>query len=175
MKKNAGLTLIELLIAMTIAVGIIMFTGSVFLSANNLVGNMINYSKSHRTAQIAFMHIQKNIKDAACMNIYTPSPTITDLYFNDYNDVFAPTFFERKYTYDSASGEIKYYPDRNAAAVFEIVADHISNCVFTLDANYISIGAQITALDDDDDIDSACEFSGNIGLMCGPSQPVFTI
>jgi prepilin-type N-terminal cleavage/methylation domain-containing protein len=174
MKNKRGVTLIELLIAISLLVVIMTLGTGIYLSGTNLSADMVNTSQAHRTAQIAFMHVQKHVRESACINALTS----TELHFNSFSgvsDIYSSPSIESKYEYDSTSSEMRFYPDRSDTSNYELVAAHISGCTFTEDPSGICVSVEITALDNNDTAESACTFSGDVQLMCGPSQPVFTI
>lgn len=64
MKNNSGVTLLEILIAISILT-LVLFAGSgIYISGMNLSLNAQRMAQAYRNAQVAMMHIEKNVRDA---------------------------------------------------------------------------------------------------------------
>lgn len=180
LKRNDGITLIEIMLALVIMVFVISAGSGWYLSNNNMAQGMITNSSAFRNAQIATMHIEKNVRDAASnfhIDSSTGNLTLTYRIYRDALDVYSGPSITCRYEFDSTAGEIRYYPDLGASpATYNIVSSHITNCNLSIESlDGVVLHIEITALDNEDGPESACTLSTCIEATATSSPAVFLV
>lgn len=153
MKINSGVTLLELLIAISLLTLVIFSASSIYLSSSNIYASASGWAKAQSNAQIPMMHIKKYSKDCASNFKIMDNGIVSDngnaVEFRVYGNVAdpQPTITRR---YEFTNGEIRY---RWAVGVGEVViGKNIRNCVFRIaDADGYLLGVEITAEDNNGD------------------------
>lgn len=172
-KRNNGVTLLELLIAMTLIILVMSLGSGVFLSFNNIAEGTITSSQAQRNAQIALMHIQKNICNAAGSfvidgNVSNNSGNSVEyrMYAPDASDIYLePNIVCR---YEFYNGEIRFYPGNI------LVSNHISNCIFRkVQTDGVVLHIEITALNSNNDPNSAYTVDTRVEATAAASPAVF--
>jgi prepilin-type N-terminal cleavage/methylation domain-containing protein len=163
--NNRGLTLLEIMIAISLIGLITAGTSGVFLSFSNIANGAVDSGSAQRNAQIAIMHIQKNASLAA--SGFDPIDSFKNKVgykiFGGNNIYFEPTLVRR---YEFANNQIRYYPDDI------IVVNHIQNCVFEVVDN-VMLSVTITALDRNNNPETAYTTSTLVSATAAPSLPVY--
>ena len=140
-KKPLGLTLMELLIAITI-LSVVCFVGSsVFLSGSKMHTDALELMQAQTNAQLALMHIRKNVTNTKTeFKISNNSKTV------EYMLMGATAVSQ--YFYDEGKKIIKYLADRNDPSKYFIVANNIASCTFDIQSGEgIVLHVDITSTD----------------------------
>lgn len=174
-KNNKGFTLLELLIAITLMLVVMSIGGGIYLGGANLASEMVDSSQAHRTAQLAFMHIQKNVRSAASnFSIDSSGESVIYRRYSDTTETYTSPSITTRYEFDSSSGELRYYSA--VPTTYEVVSSHIASCNFSVDiTDGVVLSVEITALDNNNNPDTACTFSGQVETLYTASPAVFKV
>lgn len=180
MKDNKGVTLLELLIAMSLLI-LVLFAGSgVYLSNASIYEDARQFSQAQRNAQIPIMHIKKYVKDCASnfriLNndgmINAVGSTVEFMIFANANDI-EPIIRRR---YELTDGMVRYYvnyADQNSP--FSIIGQHISNCTFSAPGDGHVLEVQITGMDNNDNIEGSYSLTSRIAAQAASSPAVYQV
>lgn len=127
MRNNSGVTLLEILIAMSLLMLILFAGGGIYISGMNLSLDAQYSTQAYRNAQLVMMHIEKNVRDAA--SSFTIGDNGRALEFNSYN-IDQPDFSQaplvtREYTFNTNSKQITFTSGGD-----NITFNNINNCRF---------------------------------------------
>ena len=117
-KKNDGVTLLELIIAMVLMLLVLSLCGSVFLSGDSLIRD--NSSRVNSYAQLVSMHIAKYARNAASnYSITSNSPDSGDvtLQYRINSGPLDNASITSMYIFDSSEEEIIYYQDITGSSI----------------------------------------------------------
>lgn len=169
-KRNnkAGVTLIELLIAMSLTVVIMSAGGGFYLSFANMTNDAITSTQAQRNAHIALMHIENNIRNAASEFIINGNILKYRRYAGA--DIYSGPTIICEYEYNANLGQIVFRNPPNQI----IVSNHIYGCSFSkYQDDGIVLQVEITARDNNDNPNSEYTLSTNIEAMNTASPSVF--
>lgn len=148
MTNNKAITLIELLIAISLLVLIIMAGTGIYLSGWNMFRDAQYISQAHRNALIPMMHITKQLQQGTSIISGTnTSPLIFNI---DFSNTPANLADDHRiaYTFVSASNQItcnRTPPSGSATPIF--TANYITNCSFTYNSTIPVVRININATD----------------------------
>jgi prepilin-type N-terminal cleavage/methylation domain-containing protein len=179
-RENKGVTLIELMIAISLLTLIMAMGSGIFLSANNMAEAMINAPQAQCNAQDAIMHIEKNVcKAASNFDIVNRNGNkiLTYMTYRNTIDIYSTPTVKSQYVFDSVARQLKYYYDINLNPnAFAVVANHISDCTFTTDANVgVVLQVSVRAFDNANNTDSAYTVNTQVEAVNAASPAVFTV
>lgn len=127
MRNNSGVTLLEILMAMSLLMLILFAGGGIYISGMNLSLNAQYSTQAYRNAQLVMMHIEKNVRDAA--SSFTIGGNGGTLEFKTYNidqpDFSHAPLVTRRYTFNTNSEQITFTSGGNSIAF-----NNIHDCRF---------------------------------------------
>jgi type II secretory pathway pseudopilin PulG len=142
--NNKGITLLEVIIAMTISILVMTFITGIYLSSASIMKD--DSTNADRVAQIVSMHMTKNLRFAASNFAITknsPEKNDVTLRFRVNADPMDSASITSSYVFDSSRNEILYYPSSGSAAI--LISRNISGVSFTPDLAGPGIQVNITA------------------------------
>lgn len=179
MKRSKGVTILELLIALSLLILILSLGGGIYLSGDSLARAMVNFSQAHRNAQLALMHIEKNVRNAASEFEIELLPNGVRLIYLSYAgsaDVYTTPTIISEYLFDSNLRQITYTPDISIPGSFTLVSSHISNCSFNVvPTDGVVLEIEVTALDSNDSPENSVTLSTQVQTALTASPSVFTV
>lgn len=166
LRKNDGLSLLDLLAAMVITVIIVGLASSLFLTGTNLSGEILESAQAYRNGQVAIMHLEKYTCNAASefgagsgSSVLPWGGTVDYLEYNIYDSppdiINGPSITSR---YEFSGTTLLYFPDITDTSTVVIVSDHINSCDYnfnTTTGDNIVVEIEIEALDNNDNLNSA--------------------
>lgn len=180
--NNNGVTLLEILIAITLMVSVLFAGGGFYLSGINLSENLSNFCQANRHAQIALMHIE-NVRyaasefDIAGRDIDGDGINDAILRYKIFADASEtePSII-CEYSFRTNSGRIICTPDISTPTDSVIVSEHIDDCVFRImPTDGVVLHVEVTALDSNDNADNACTLSTDIEATQTASPSMFEV
>lgn len=168
MKKNKGITLLELLIAGALLFVIIGSLGGIYVSGWNFFREAQYHTQAQQNAMVAVMHMGKQLRGAGIyivpLMIIIPGDPIpnTTLLFRVYEhstlaDLQAGPNITSRYTYDRDAHQLIYEPDISGAFQ-QIVGRHIHGFTRSIIHGGVGMGPgvefTITSRDNRDSIES---------------------
>lgn len=132
MKNNNGVTLLELILAISMLTLILFAGSSIYLSGMNLSADARYSTQAHRNAQIVIMHIEKYVRDAASEFIISPDQKT--LNFKTYN-IDSPDFSHApsiiiQYAFNPVNKQMIFTSGDD-----EVIFEHINDCLFNIGQN----------------------------------------
>jgi len=168
LRKNDGLSLLDLLAAMVITVIILGLASSLFLSGTTLSGEILESAQAYRNAQIVIMHLDKNTRNAASKFTIDDDTSLIGLGWAEYLEygvysspltsgelISGPAITSR---YEFVANSIIYFPDKSDPSTYTTVSSHINSCGFSFNAttgDNIVVEIKIETLDNNNNSDSA--------------------
>lgn len=173
MKNNKGVTLLELLIAMSLLTLVMSAGSSIYLSSTNIYTSAGEWAQAQRNAQIPMMHIKKYVKDCASnFEISNNNGTVEFMVFANANDI-EPTIRRR---YELINGTIRYYSNYvDQDSLFSIIGQHISSCTFSVPGGGHALEVQITAMDNNDNIEGSYALTSRIAAQSASIPAVYQV
>lgn len=137
-KTCNGVTLLELLIAISLLTLIIFAGSGIYLSGMNISLDAQYSTQAHRNAQMVMMHIEKFVHNAASSFTINNNNNSGDktLQFKSYNidlanpDFSSPPSMLIQYSFDADLHQITFNSGNNS-----MVFNHINDCSFETSAN----------------------------------------
>lgn len=163
MIKNKGITLLELLIAMSLLILVLFSVSGIYLFGWKMFRNAQLISQTQRNAMVPMMHMVKHLQQAAkfdkpffLTSLGKPPPPLI-LRFYTYTDPpnfnSGPTIIS-EYSYDSTNHQIIYIPTIGGPADTNIIGTHIHGFNFTISHaspyNGTVVDIQIASRDNND-------------------------
>lgn len=166
MKGNRGVTLLEILLAISLLTLIIIAGGGICLSGMNLSVDAQYSAQAHRNAQIAMMHIEKNArKSASEFEIMDSGRTVT---FNAYRSLM-----RSRYAFSDDLDSITYIPDILNPTMNTIVFNHISSCDFNITpGDGVILDVAIEAFDNNNRARNICRLETSVEAAYASSSRV---
>lgn len=179
MKKSTGFTILELLIALSLLILILSFGGGIYLSGDSLARAMVNFSQAHRNAQLALMHIEKNVRNAGSefeIELLTNGVRLRYLRYGGLTDIYTTPTIISEYLFDSTLGQIIYTPDISTPDNSTLVSGHITNCSFdVVPTDGVVLEVEVTALDNNDNPENSVTLSTQVQTALTASPSVFAV
>lgn len=171
-KNKDGVTLLELMIAIGLIVTVMSFGSGIFLSQDNLSRDLINSTQVHRNAQLALMHIDKNVRNAASgFSISTDGTTLSYRRYSGATDIYSEPSITSQYVF--TSGELRYYSDTTSSS-YSVVSNNIQNCTFSITpTDGVVLHIEVAAVDENGE--NACTLNTDIEATTTSSPSVFTV
>ena len=131
MKNNIAFTLLELLMAMSLLVLVVMAGTCLFLNSTKMFQQASDSAKAQRNAQIVLMHMERYIKSSAtALKISNNNKTLAfKTYAADLSDFSSSVFEDNKYEFvaNKDTGGIVF-----TSGEATIVFNNIKDCSFEL-------------------------------------------
>jgi type II secretory pathway pseudopilin PulG len=177
LKSNSGVTLLELLVAMSLMVLVIFAGSGVYLSGMNLSVDAQSSAQSHRNAQIVLMHIEKYV--ANCATGFSLLDSNKTLEFGVYNPS-APNFasspiIKSQYKFDDSTKTVTFTPDMSTPSVNTMIFSHVNDCVFTATGDSSVLKVSVKAENNKNDGKDIYELQSNVSAGLTASPNVYTI
>lgn len=184
-KSNKGVTLVELMIAITIGMTLVMSTGSgIYLSGVNLIDSTVKSTQAYRNAQIVLMHIGKNVSEAGGRfnivdNVDLDDDGVNDmvLHYRRYSgsaDIYQEPTLLSRYMYFSDGKWLEFTPDVDNFPTDQVIFNHIADCNFSITpTDGVVLNVTIIALDNNDNPSSAYTLNTHIEATATASPAVF--
>lgn len=132
MKRHNAITLLELLIAMSLLVLVIIAGSGICVSGLRMSRDTLSRAQSLRNAMAAMMHMAKNLQQ--CASEYMVMAGNTTMQFRRYGtppDFGALPNIRSQYSFDNFLNQIVYNPDVTVVGDEQIIGSHIQNCTFS--------------------------------------------
>jgi hypothetical protein len=123
-----GLSLLELMIAMSLSTFVMLGSSSVYMSCKGLGKNAGYNSQAEVNAMLAIKHIKKYASQAITrFTVSDDGSTVTFVSIETKNDISSNVGLSRKYEFSKPA--LKFYKDANKSD-FEYVSNCVNSCVF---------------------------------------------
>lgn len=175
--NNKGVTLLELLLAISMLPMILFAVGGFYLSSLSIYESTKDYAEAHMDAQVVLMHIEKHIREAGSQFEIVDGPDSGDqtISFRIYDGSLDIPTVTSQYIFDSNEGQVIYIPDTSGSDRI-IVGDHITDCSFSTEStDGIVLHIDVTATDSNDNPDTSCTLSTYVEAWMTASPSVYTV
>lgn len=172
MKKTRGITLIEIIVAISLLTLILLAGGGIYISGWNMFRDAQHTAQSQRNAVLPMTHMAKNLQDAITFTV--PAPTPNTLQFVEYDGTARAYRFE--------NNQIEYDPDTtNDNGNEQIIGTHIpsdqnpppaATSPFAITHGGIVVTITITAEDNRDQGLNLHTISSTVVARYGATPPV---
>lgn len=177
-KSSSGVTLLELLVAMSLLVLVIFAGSGIYLSGISLSVDAQSSAQAHRNAQIVLMHIEKYVVNCATeFSIKDGNKTLEFGIYNLSSPNFAsPPIIKSQYKFDATSKTVTFTPDIFTPNVNTMIFSHVNDCVFTgIAGDTLVLNVSIKADNNKNDGKDIYELRSNISAGLTASPNVYTI
>lgn len=178
MKKNTGITLIEIIVAISLLTLILLAGGGIYISGWNMFRDAQHTAQSQRNAVLPMTHMAKNLQDAISFTVPAPTPNILQFVVYSANPP-SPTITRR---YIFQNNQIVYDPDTTDNNGNEqIIGTHIpsnqnppptATSPFAITHGGIVVTITITAEDNRDQGLNLHTISSTVEARYGATPPV---
>lgn len=178
MKSNKGVTLLELLIAISLLLLVIMGGSSIYLSGMNLSMGTQGYAQAQRNADIVLLHIDKYARHAASEFYIDKSGYKVRFLVYDSNNLDSAPETISQYEFLTDQGQVIYTPDTSSPNTFTVISDHIVNCSFSVvhkETDGIVLYIEVTATDNKGDLNNSYTLRRTVEATLTASPGVYTI
>lgn len=152
MKKYKGVTLIELIIAISLLSLIILSGSGIYLTGWNMLRDAQVITQAQNNAIVPMTHMVKNLRQAAKITGIGAETPYSEIEFIVITDITTdpPTTVTRRYKF--TAGEIRYFPIYvEDLSPYNVIGKHIMGCNFSGNLDE-SVTIKIDAYDNNDDV-----------------------
>lgn len=155
MRTNSGLTLLEVLIAISLLVLVIFAGSGIYLSGMNLSADAQYSAQAHRNAQVVMMHIEKTVRQSA--SEFDIRDGGNRVIFNTYRSG------QSDYVFSNETDLITYTPDISHPGDHTVVFNHISNCTFNIiPHDGVVLNVMVEAFDNNNRAGNTCRLETSV-------------
>ncbi len=183
MKNNAGTTLLEIMLSLSLFIVVLLCAGGFYLSSLSISADIQNYARIQANAQTALMHIEKYVRNAASeLTILPDSPEINDVTLQFL--VYDPALFDLgptvtcQYLFDASEGELvySYGKDINVPEEETMLTDQLTVCEMTVvESGTAVLNVSLTAVDEEGNQDDSYTVSTAIESCLTAAPAVYSV